>query len=192
MVWLSKNLIIIISIRVLSLSNLIYQTMRMRLLPFSFHYSFFHYSIMAVEILLMNVIALVPLVLAIAVSSTPASIFILAGQSNMAGQGGTFTAVGKWDGLTPPECQSNPHIFRLNDEHVSCSNNNGSSGIGPEMPFSNSLLKRDPSIGLVPCAVGGTGIREWSRGYNRLLNRTRASVSLAGSGGSLRAKLWYE
>ncbi|KAH6781541.1 hypothetical protein C2S51_006834 [Perilla frutescens var. frutescens] len=100
----------------------------------------------------------------------------------------------QWDGRIPPECESKPQIVGLNNELLweeaeeplhegislsNCSNSYEASGIGPGMPFSNSLLKKDPwfgVIGLVPCAAGGTGIIQWSRGschYNRMLRRVR-------------------
>ncbi|MCL7024735.1 hypothetical protein MKW94_005383 [Papaver nudicaule] len=82
------------------------------------------------------------------------NIFILAGQSNMAGRGGVVNEV--WDGIIPAECAS---IIRFNSHRKWMD----SSNIGV--------------IGLVPCAVGGTSISEWSRGvplYN------------------LRAVLWYQ
>lgn len=47
-------------------------------------------------------------------------------------------------------------------------------------------------IGLVPCAVGGTSIKEWQQGtdlYNHLLSRAEASVV---SGGKIKALLWYQ
>ncbi|KAK6138855.1 hypothetical protein DH2020_027402 [Rehmannia glutinosa] len=63
------------------------------------------------------------------------------------------------------------------------------------MAFANSVLKRDSSIGvigLVPCAIGGTSIRQWSQGsdnYNRMLSRARAALR---DGGQIRAILWYQ
>lgn len=134
----------------------------------------------------------------------PKSIFILAGQSNMSGRGGVINAT--WDGTVPPECRPNPAILRLNanlhweeaeeplhrdiDVNKPC-------GIGPGMSFSNSVLRRDPGIGLiglVPCAIGGTNISEWRRGgtlYNQLLRRAEAAVE-GGGGGLIRAILWYQ
>ncbi|CAI9115858.1 OLC1v1016865C1 [Oldenlandia corymbosa var. corymbosa] len=94
----------------------------------------------------------------------PSNMFILAGQSNMAGRGGVLQGV--WDGIVPPKCQLHPSIFRLNaklawepakepihkDIDVTKTN-----GIGPGMAFANTVLHRDPgfgTIGLVPCTVG--------------------------------------
>ncbi|KAL0314980.1 UNVERIFIED_CONTAM: putative carbohydrate esterase [Sesamum angustifolium] len=130
------------------------------------------------------------------------SIFILAGQSNMAGRGGLVS--GSWDGYVPPECQSSPKILRLNAENKweearpplhhdidylkAC-------GIGPGLAFANSILKKNLSIGeigLVPCAIGGTQISEWRRGgplYKQLLSRAHAALQ---DGGIIRAILWYQ
>ncbi|GAA0152352.1 esterase [Lithospermum erythrorhizon] len=131
------------------------------------------------------------------------SVFILAGQSNMAGRGGVVHET-TWDGYVPPQCQSNPSIFRLNAEltwveaaeplHKDIDSNK-TCGVGPGMAFANSVVSRDPNIGvigLVPCAVGGTNISEWRRGshlYNQLMRRSNAAL---GSGGRIRALLWYQ
>ncbi|XP_059636774.1 probable carbohydrate esterase At4g34215 [Cornus florida] len=130
------------------------------------------------------------------------NIFILAGQSNMAGRGGVINGI--WDGIVPPQCQPNPMILRLAaglqweeaheplhadiDFRTTC-------GVGPGMAFANDLLTKVPSfgvLGLVPCAVGGTKIDEWSRGtrlYNELLKRAGFALQ---DGGSIRAILWYQ
>lgn len=127
----------------------------------------------------------------------------------MVGRAGTKGS--SWDGITPAECKPRPEILRLNDKlsweeareplHKGISNNcpdaidTRPAGIGPGMPFSNSVLRRDPAfgeIGLVPCAVGGTRLSQWSRGtclYNRLLTRVGAAVR---DGGVLRGMLWYQ
>ncbi|KAF9603466.1 hypothetical protein IFM89_036269 [Coptis chinensis] len=130
------------------------------------------------------------------------NIFILAGQSNMAGRGGVIGD--KWDGIVPPECQLNPSILRLNARlgweqarepiHADIDVNK-TCGIGPGMAFANAIQEMDTNIGvvgLVPCAIGGTNISEWSRGmslYNELVKR--ATVALE-SGGTIRAILWYQ
>ncbi|OVA02061.1 protein of unknown function DUF303 [Macleaya cordata] len=130
------------------------------------------------------------------------NIFVLAGQSNMAGRGGVFHD--KWDGIVPAECEPNSLILRLNSRlewkeaheplHVDIDVNK-TCGIGPGMPFANSLREMDSSIGvvgLVPCAIGGTNISEWAQGtffYNELVRRSRASLK---EGGRIRAILWYQ
>ncbi|XP_059637570.1 probable carbohydrate esterase At4g34215 isoform X2 [Cornus florida] len=129
------------------------------------------------------------------------SIFILAGQSNMAGRGGVIN--GTWDGIVPTQCQPNPRILRLTagleweaaHEPLHADIDVKTCGVGPGMAFANAVLTKEPrlgKVGLVPCAVGGTKIDEWGRGgrlYNELVKR--AGVALVG-GGSIRAILWYQ
>ncbi|RAL40561.1 hypothetical protein DM860_006631 [Cuscuta australis] len=132
----------------------------------------------------------------------PTTIFLLAGQSNMAGRGGVVH--GAWDGHVPPECQPSPLILRLNTANIwepareplhSGIDLNRTVGIGPGMSFAHTVLRKDPSvgvIGLVPCAVGGTDIRKWARGgflYSRLIHRSAAA---ARGGARIRGLLWYQ
>lgn len=129
-------------------------------------------------------------------------IFILAGQSNMAGRGGVNG--NRWDHFIPPECRPSPSILRLSAGlrwHVareplhSDIDTNKTCGVGPGMPFANAVLADGaaaPLIGLVPCAVGGTKIGEWARGthlYNNLVRRGRVAVE---GGGRLAAMVWYQ
>ncbi|CAN4110855.1 unnamed protein product [Withania somnifera] len=109
-----------------------------------------------------------------------------------------------WDGVIPRECQSNPSILRLSGGlrwveaqeplHKDIDVNN-TCGIGPGIPFAHTVLKKDPSIGvirLVPCAVGGTSITEWAPGgflYMEMIKRTKAATR---GGGKIRALLWYQ
>ncbi|KAL5559091.1 hypothetical protein UlMin_035302 [Ulmus minor] len=130
-------------------------------------------------------------------------IFILAGQSNMAGRGGVYR--GRWDHNTPPECKPNPNIIRLNAElkwveaqeplHADIDTNK-TCGLGPGMAFGNKVLQAmAPSrtvVGLVPCAIGGTKISLWARGtplYDQMVLRAWESIK---KGGEIRAILWYQ
>ncbi|XVE94963.1 hypothetical protein REPUB_Repub02eG0055200 [Reevesia pubescens] len=129
-------------------------------------------------------------------------IFILAGQSNMAGRGGVVD--GKWDGSVPPESQPSPSILRLSakltweeaSDPLHADIDVGRiCGVGPGMAFANEIRTHGSGIGvvgLVPCAVGGTSINQWARGsrlYNQLVSRANESVK---TGGSIRAILWYQ
>ncbi|KAJ6399989.1 hypothetical protein OIU84_015614 [Salix udensis] len=129
-------------------------------------------------------------------------IFILAGQSNMAGRGGVVH--GKWDGNVPPECRPNPSTLRLSakltweeaQEPLHADIDVGKTcGIGPGMAFVDGLRangSRTGVVGLVPCAAGGTKIRKWARGtrlYRQLVSRAGESVK---DGGAIRAILWYQ
>ncbi|KAK3007695.1 hypothetical protein RJ639_013304 [Escallonia herrerae] len=135
-------------------------------------------------------------------SSEHKNIFILAGQSNMAGRGGVVNNI--WDGFVPPESRSNPAILRLSSQleweeaHEPLHGDidvRKTCGVGPGMAFANDLLEKAPGfegVSLVPCAVGGTSINEWARGtrlYKDLVTRARAAVE---GGGKIRAILWYQ
>nr|GMD22203.1 probable carbohydrate esterase At4g34215 [Ipomoea batatas] len=103
----------------------------------------------------------------------PKNIFILSGQSNMAGRGGVNKEK-KWDGIVPPECSpDSSKIFRLSAQlgwEVACEplhhdiDTKKTCGVGPGMSFSNAVKDSVGVIGVVPCAVGGTAIKEWARG----------------------------
>ncbi|XP_010107887.2 probable carbohydrate esterase At4g34215 [Morus notabilis] len=127
-------------------------------------------------------------------------IFILSGQSNMAGRGGVDQTRHRWDGVVPLECQPHPSILRLSAKlnwepaheplHADIDTNK-TCGVGPGMSFANAVRER---VGLVPCAVGGTAIKEWARGehlYEDMVRRAKASVAVDG-GAEIRALLWYQ
>ncbi|GMJ09791.1 hypothetical protein like AT4G34215 [Hibiscus trionum] len=136
----------------------------------------------------------------------PKHIFILSGQSNMAGRGGVFKhphGHGHWDGVVPPECQSHPCILRLSatlnwepareplhydiDTRKVC-------GVGPGMAFANVVRDHlgGECLGLVPCAVGGTAIKEWDRGQQLYENMVKRSKESLKSEGEIKALLWYQ
>ncbi|XVF45074.1 hypothetical protein PTKIN_Ptkin02bG0176400 [Pterospermum kingtungense] len=135
-------------------------------------------------------------------SPTSKHIFILSGQSNMAGRGGV-SKHHHWDGIVPPECQPHPSILRLSaklnwelareplhfdiDSHKVC-------GVGPGMSLANAVREKLGSecVGLVPCAVGGTAIKHWARGqhlYETMVKRAKESVK---SKEEIKALLWYQ
>ncbi|XP_047977591.1 probable carbohydrate esterase At4g34215 [Salvia hispanica] len=129
-------------------------------------------------------------------------LFILSGQSNMAGRGGV--AHKRWDGVVPPECAPDDQkIYRLAANlrwevaHETLHHDIDTKkvcGVGPGMPFANAVKERVGVIGLVPCAVGGTAIREWARGehlYENMVKRAKAAVS-GGDGSEIAALLWYQ
>jgi len=61
------------------------------------------------------------------------------------------------------------------------------------MAFANAAREHlDGTLGLVPCAVGGTAIKEWARGeelYENMVKRAKAAVA---EGGEIKAVLWYQ
>jgi hypothetical protein len=127
-------------------------------------------------------------------------IFILAGQSNMAGRGGldpsdkiadprilAFEAPGRWIPATEPLHKDKPV-----------------AGVGPGLAFARELLRHLPpdiSIGLIPAAFGGTSIEKWGKNYNgnfrwpdgRTLFQLATESALAASkDGTLAGILWNQ
>nr|GMD25123.1 probable carbohydrate esterase At4g34215 [Ipomoea batatas] len=132
----------------------------------------------------------------------PKNIFILSGQSNMAGRGGVNKEK-KWDGIVPPECSpDSSKIFRLSAQlcwEVACEplhhdiDTKKTCGVGPGMSFSNAVKDSVGVIGVVPCAVGGTAIKEWARGehlYENMVKRVKAAIRDGGC--EIKALLWYQ
>uniref|UniRef100_A0A5B6YWP4 Sialate O-acetylesterase domain-containing protein n=1 Tax=Davidia involucrata TaxID=16924 RepID=A0A5B6YWP4_DAVIN len=135
-------------------------------------------------------------------AQTKKQIFILSGQSNMAGRGGVNKHK-HWDGVVPADCRPDHSILRLN-AHLhweaaheplhSDIDTKKACGVGPGMSFANAVKERVGVVGLVPCAVGGTAIKEWARGthlYESMVKRAKAAAE-GGGGGEIRALLWYQ
>lgn len=134
------------------------------------------------------------------VAYSPKNVFILSGQSNMAGRGGVEKH--HWDGIVPNECHPDAsRIFRLSahlhyevareplhhdiDAKKTC-------GVGPGMSFANAIKDRVEAIGLVPCAVGGTAIKEWAHGQHLYVNMVKRARAAMSHGGEIKALLWYQ
>ncbi|KAL2477295.1 putative carbohydrate esterase [Forsythia ovata] len=130
--------------------------------------------------------------------SAKKKIFILAGQSNMAGRGAII------NGVVPPDNTPDPSkIFRLNallewevahDPLHKDIDLGKPCGVGPGMSFANTVKDRLGVIGLVPCAIGGTSIIKWEKGgilYENMIKRAKAAVEV-GCGGEVKALLWYQ
>jgi len=123
-------------------------------------------------------------------------IFIMAGQSNMAGRGT----------IEPQDTITNKHIITIDSE------NNwivarqplhfyepGLKGLDCGTSFALELLKHIPdsiTIAMVPCAVGGSSVFQWlndeqHRGIN-LLSNFREKVHLAQNKGVIKGVLWHQ
>lgn len=131
-----------------------------------------------------------------AVTPAPAKenfrIYLLMGQSNMAGRGSI------------PETQStNPRLLTLNPEgqwvlakdplHQQVGRIK--PGVGPGLSFATEMLKTDPkiTIGLVPCAVGGTPLQRWEKSKRGdLYKRAVESAKLAAQVGIISGVLWHQ
>ena len=123
-------------------------------------------------------------------------IFMMAGQSNMAGRGA----------IEPQDTVTNNRIITID------SDNNwviarqplhfyepGLKGLDCGMSFALELLNHIPdsiTIALVPCAVGGSSVFQWlndeqHRGEN-LLSNFREKVQLAQNKGVIKGVLWHQ
>lgn len=132
----------------------------------------------------------------------PQNIVLLAGESNIAGQGGVVN--NKWDGVVPPESGPSPNVLKFTaglkwevaKEPLHAGIDTGVvNGIGPGIPFATQLFGKNPRlgvIGLVPSAISGTKIIDWQKGtnaYNQLITRAQAAKK---SDGTIQALVWYQ
>lgn len=116
-------------------------------------------------------------------------LFLLIGQSNMAGRGK----------VEPQDQVTNPHIFMLTKDlqwvpakdplHF----DKPAAGVGLGSEFARDVLKADPaaSIGLIPCAVGGTSLDQWQPGgklYTTAVTRAKEAMKQ----GKLAGILWHQ
>ena len=117
-------------------------------------------------------------------------LYLLMGQSNMAGRGQIgaedktphprvllFTLQDNWEPAVEPVTHDKP----------------GMLGVGPGLAFGKAMAASDPgvTIGLVPCAVGGTPLKRWERSgdlYSNAVQRAR----LAMREGTLKGILWHQ
>jgi hypothetical protein len=116
-------------------------------------------------------------------------LFLLIGQSNMAGRGK----------IEPKDKVTHPQIYRLNQEGLwelaqdPLHFDKPSAGVGLGSEFARQLVAADPQarIGLIPCAMGGSSLSEWKPGetlYQNAVDRTR----LAMKNGTLAGILWHQ
>lgn len=123
-------------------------------------------------------------------------LFLLAGQSNMAGRGE----------VSDEDRTAHPRVFCLNraDEWVSAVDplhfDKPIAAAGLGRTFGIRIAEQDPAIrvGLIPCAVGGSPISTWEPGvfypdvgvypYDDALRRIRVAMQ----DGRFRAVLWHQ
>jgi hypothetical protein len=118
-------------------------------------------------------------------------IYILMGQSNMVGR----------DTRTLDAFKENPRVLALNPDGQWVLAKDPLHeqvgrivvGVGPGTSFALEMLKANPkvTIGLVPCAVGGTPLRRWVKGgdlYETAVKRAK----LAAKTGVIKGVLWHQ
>ena len=117
-------------------------------------------------------------------------LFLLVGQSNMSGRGKPeaqdkvpnprvwmLTASMEWVPAVDPMHFDKPKV----------------AGVGPGRTFGIAVAEAEPgvSVGLVPCAVGGTSIEQWRKGgklYGDAIERAKAAMAH----GTFKAILWHQ
>jgi Carbohydrate esterase, sialic acid-specific acetylesterase len=133
-----------------------------------------------------------------------ADIYILAGQSNMSGRGIVPQ-------VTPPELVPDPSImlygndgvWRVANEpldtaaaQIDTVSTDTNAGVGPGLAFAKMMRRRNPRrpIILVPCAKGGTSLKQWSPDVSRatLYGSCLARVREVTPRGRLAGLLWYQ
>lgn len=129
-------------------------------------------------------------------------IYLLMGQSNMKGRG-----------ILPEEPKHDPRIVMMylqddawylarhplhqaGDAKTFAGRDN--SGVGPGLAFAEALTAQNPkiTIGLVPCAVGGSSINLWQKGsklYDEALRRAKVALqTTAPVKARIRGVLWLQ
>lgn len=123
-------------------------------------------------------------------------LYLLIGQSNMAGRG----VVESRDTLP------NSRVLRFNKNNQweiakdPLQYDKSVAGVGPGLAFGNVMSDQDTAtiIGLIPCAVGGTGIDTWKAGiyydpvkiypYDNAISRTKEAMR----SGTLKGIIWHQ
>ena len=119
----------------------------------------------------------------------PMRLFLLIGQSNMAGRGQ----------VTPADDAIHPRIWMLTEDKrwVPAKDpvhfDKPIAGVGLCSEFARVLVKKDTNItvGLIPCAMGGSSLDEWKPGsklYTQAVERAREAMK----SGDLAGILWHQ
>ena len=135
------------------------------------------------------VLAMLSFAQAATVPEKPLELYLLIGQSNMAGRG-----------IVEPQDQVvHPRVFTFNTNNAwvpatdPLHSDRPTAGVGLGSAFGRLMAERDPAvrIGLIPCAVGGTPIIRWQKGadlYEAAVQRAR----LAAKDGRIVGVLWHQ
>ena len=120
----------------------------------------------------------------------PLSVFLLIGQSNMAGRGRLAEV--------PP--LRHPRVFMFRDgawraaEEPLHTDKPSMAGVGLGMSFAVELTDGDPAarIGLVACAMGGTALSQWMPGAELYVRAVATARQALTDGAVLRGILWHQ
>lgn len=126
-------------------------------------------------------------------------LYILAGQSNMAGRGyvtGDFKTEG--DGRVYMLTKDNTWVVAKHPVHF----DKAIAGVGPGLAFGIAMAKTSTNpkvkIGLIPCAVGGTPVEHWLLGAYDPATKTHpyddavARIKFAMQYGVIKGIIWHQ
>lgn len=116
-------------------------------------------------------------------------VFVLAGQSNMAGRGRPVPK----QTLDPQILSYTPTAgLKRAKDPLDLDSNKSIRGVGPGIPFANGVLKQHPdaTIILVPCARGGSAMKRWMPGGDLLERCFRYARGLLGTDPDNRLAGW--
>jgi acetyl esterase/lipase len=118
-------------------------------------------------------------------------IYLLMGQSNMAGRGVLDLAAPANDPRILSLNASNQWVVARDPLHQK--DGRIEPGVGPGISFAREMAKADSNIviGLVPCAVGGTSLKRWVKGGD-LYERAVSRAKLAAESGVICGVLWHQ
>lgn len=116
------------------------------------------------------------------------NIFLLMGQSNMAGRG----ILGDVEPIEDDRIHSFQDGCWIRAKEP-LHHDRPTAGIGLAMSFAQRLLERDPEseVGFVPCAVGSTALARWLPDAD-LYSRSMRAAKDAAREGTLRGILWHQ
>ena len=134
-------------------------------------------------------------------ASQPRLIFVLAGQSNMAGRGALDEAA-----AVPPDPRGvvfspvdDKEVWHPATDPLHPDTNGRKAGVGPGMAFAHELLRLAPriapSIGLVPCAYGGSELARWEEGgdlFAAAVARVRRCMAEGDATAVIAGVLWHQ
>ena len=125
-------------------------------------------------------------------------LYILAGQSNMAGRG---PITEEYASINHP----NVYMLDKNNQWVQAKHplhfdKPSVAGVGPGLAFAIKMAEANPNIqiGLIPCAVGGTSITSWKQsGFDKATNThpyddAVARIKIAMLSGTIKGILWHQ
>lgn len=114
--------------------------------------------------------------------------FLLMGQSNMAGRG----VIGELPAL------DNPNVWMLCcgrwvQAKEPVHRDRPDTGEGLALSFGNALSGQSgKTVGLIPCAVGGTKLEQWGAGEQLFRNTQQAAWEAMRLGGVIQGILWHQ